>query len=102
MKKNKMITLTSSYGKKLIEVPKVEGAWFNTKHNLRDRLYEADSMTLVQWITTSNKTILETLDKMDEKEVLKLKKQLTPWCSKRQAKVNDLINWHLSKRGNKT
>ena len=62
--KTKTISITDSWKNTGMEIKIPVGTWFNASYKTRSALYDAKVMTVSQFLTTSNQTILEVVELM--------------------------------------
>ena len=67
--KMKIITITDNWKENSMQIMVPEGIWFNTSYELRKKLYEANTMTISQFLTTSNESIFQTVNNMHPKQI---------------------------------
>ena len=93
----KVITLTNNK-ECVITIPKPDGIWFNVKYGKRASLSCGEKVTISEWTTISNKSVLETLEFMKIKDIKLLRAVINLRWSKRTEKIIDIIDQHITNR----
>ena len=65
----KIITITDHWKENSMEIMVPEGIWFNTSYKSRGKLYNANTMTISQFLTTSNQSIFDTVRLMHPEQI---------------------------------
>jgi len=91
--KYKILKLTNNWKTFSMEIKIPVGTWFNTSYETRANLYKAEAMTIAQFLTTSNQSIVETIKPMHRLQLELFGGLIRSDCySKRSILVLDLIN----------